>query len=217
MSQTPEIQNHQTEETLQEPENEKPDDYIPPFKTSRWAQDEDAEASDEEETIARRKKKKKKTKHTPDPEPELDHDSESQPIVVEETFEEDDDIERELYRPEQPITKSYPSIAGCRSVNCYERIDRIEEGTYGVVYKARDVETNDIVALKKLKLDKEMNGFPITTLREIHTLLLSKHPHIVNVREIVVGNTLGRCVKGAPIELYVSKINVQHLHCDGLY
>lgn len=33
-------------------------------------------------------------------------------------------------------------------------------------------------------------GFPITSLREINTLLLSKHENIVNVLEIVVGNTI---------------------------
>lgn len=34
----------------------------------------------------------------------------------------------------------------------YERIDKLGEGTYGKVYKARDTETGDIVALKKCRL-----------------------------------------------------------------
>ncbi|KAG0231494.1 hypothetical protein BGW42_000200 [Actinomortierella wolfii] len=84
----------------------------------------------------------------------------------------------------------HPVLSQCRSVENYEKLNRISEGTYGVVYRARDRETGDIVALKKLKLDQEKNGFPITSLREIYTLLLAKHPHIVNVREIVVGDTL---------------------------
>jgi cell division cycle 2-like protein len=46
--------------------------------------------------------------------------------------------------------------------------------------------TGVIVALKKLKLEKEKNGFPITSLREIHTLILSRHRHIVGVLEILV-------------------------------
>ena len=50
---------------------------------------------------------------------------------------------------------------------CY----RIEEGTYGVVYRARDKRTEEIVALKRLKMEKEKEGFPITSLREINTLL----------------------------------------------
>ncbi|RHZ56105.1 hypothetical protein Glove_406g104 [Diversispora epigaea] len=88
-----------------------------------------------------------------------------------------------------PISKP-PILAGCRSVDNYEKLNRIEEGAYGVVFRARDKATGEIVALKKLKLDKEKNGFPITSLREVHTLLLAKHPNIVNVREIVVGDSL---------------------------
>ncbi|KAJ2227366.1 hypothetical protein H4R99_000973 [Coemansia sp. RSA 1722] len=82
-------------------------------------------------------------------------------------------------------------LASCRPIDeSYERLNKIEEGTYGIVYRARDLHTNEIVALKHLKLDQERNGFPITSLREIHTLLLAKHPHIINVREIVVGRSL---------------------------
>ncbi|KAJ3025440.1 UNVERIFIED_CONTAM: hypothetical protein HDU68_007124 [Siphonaria sp. JEL0065] len=79
-----------------------------------------------------------------------------------------------------------PLIAPCRSVDLYEKLNRIEEGSYGIVYRARDKQTGEIVALKKLKLENEVNGFPITTLREIYTLLLAKHENIVDVREIVV-------------------------------
>ena len=48
---------------------------------------------------------------------------------------------------------------------------RIAEGTYGVVYRAREKATDKIVALKRLKMEKEKEGFPITSLREINTLL----------------------------------------------
>lgn len=53
----------------------------------------------------------------------------------------------------------------------FQCLNRIEEGTYGVVYRARDKRTSDIVALKRLKMEKEKEGFPITSLREINTLL----------------------------------------------
>lgn len=73
----------------------------------------------------------------------------------------------------------------------YEKLNHIEEGSYGVVSRAREKETGDIVALKKLKMDQEKNGFPITSLREIKTLMtVGNHPNIVRVREIVVGDTL---------------------------
>lgn len=48
----------------------------------------------------------------------------------------------------------------------YEKLGRIGEGTYGVVYRARDKKTNEIVALKKVRMDREKDGVPITTLRK---------------------------------------------------
>ncbi|CAH3135452.1 unnamed protein product [Pocillopora meandrina] len=50
----------------------------------------------------------------------------------------------------------------------------------------------DIVALKKLKMEREKEGFPITSLREINTLLKAQHPNIVTVREIVVGSNMDK-------------------------
>lgn len=46
--------------------------------------------------------------------------------------------------------------------------------------------TGDIVALKKLKMEREKEGFPITSLREINTLLKAQHPNIVTVRVSVL-------------------------------
>ncbi|KAL4459167.1 hypothetical protein ABPG75_014032 [Micractinium tetrahymenae] len=78
----------------------------------------------------------------------------------------------------------------CRSVDNYEKLNRISEGTYGVVYRARDRESGEICALKKVKLEKERDGFPLTSIREINILLSLNHPHIVNVSEVVVGPSL---------------------------
>lgn len=60
---------------------------------------------------------------------------------------------------------------------------RIEEGTYGVVYRAREKATNQIVALKRLKMEKEKEGFPITSLREVNTLLKVRLNY--SIREVV--------------------------------
>lgn len=79
----------------------------------------------------------------------------------------------------------------CRSVDCYEKVRKIEEGTYGVVFEAKDKETGERVALKKLKLEGEREGFPVTSLREINSLMqVSHHPNIVRIREIVIGGPL---------------------------
>ena len=83
-------------------------------------------------------------------------------------------------------------LQACRSVEIYEKLNRIEEGTYGIVFRARNRETGEIVALKQLKLEREREGFPVTSLREISALMTCKHPHIVNIREMVVGSRLDR-------------------------
>lgn len=89
-----------------------------------------------------------------------------------------------------PLRNSYPPIRPSRSVYCYERLNQIEEGSYGVVFRARDKDTGDIVALKKLKLEEEKHGFPITALREISALMACQHENVVRIREVVVGDTL---------------------------
>lgn len=58
-------------------------------------------------------------------------------------------------------------------------MDKLGEGTYGVVYKCRDIQTNAIVALKKIRLEKEDDGVPSTAIREISLLKGLKHPNIV--------------------------------------
>ncbi|KAJ8602733.1 hypothetical protein CTAYLR_003797 [Chrysophaeum taylorii] len=80
-------------------------------------------------------------------------------------------------------------IEGCRSVEEFERLDRIDEGSYGVVYRARDKVSRDIVALKRVKLPREacLEGFPITALRETNVLLALQHENIIRVHEMVVG------------------------------
>ncbi|XP_018491549.2 cyclin-dependent kinase G1 isoform X2 [Raphanus sativus] len=81
-------------------------------------------------------------------------------------------------------------LSGSRDVNEYQKLSKINEGTYGVVYKAKDRKTEEIVALKMIKMNMEDEyGFPLTSLREINILLSCNHPSIVNVKEVVVGNS----------------------------
>jgi cyclin-dependent kinase 2 len=62
----------------------------------------------------------------------------------------------------------------------YERMERIGEGTYGVVFKAKDLHLNKTVALKKIKLENDDEGVPSTAMREISILKeLQPHPNIV--------------------------------------
>ena len=62
----------------------------------------------------------------------------------------------------------------------YEKCERLGEGTYGVVFRARDTQMRDYVALKRIKLENEDEGVPSTAMREISILKeLQPHPNIV--------------------------------------
>lgn len=62
----------------------------------------------------------------------------------------------------------------------YKRIEKpLGEGTYGVVYKAKNRSTGEVVALKKIRLELEDEGVPSTALREISILKSLYHPNIV--------------------------------------
>lgn len=83
-----------------------------------------------------------------------------------------------------------PQWGPSRHVDNFEKLNHIEEGSYGWVSRARETATGEVVALKKLKMDNPNDGFPVTGLREIQTLMASRHNHIVNLREVVMGDKL---------------------------
>lgn len=58
-------------------------------------------------------------------------------------------------KEEEELPPYYPALQGCRSVEEFQCLNRIEEGTYGVVYRAKDKRTDEVVALKRLKMEKE--------------------------------------------------------------
>ena len=68
----------------------------------------------------------------------------------------------------------------------YQKLEKIGEGTYGVVYKARDLANGGrIVALKKIRLEAEDEGVPSTAIREISLLKEVRDPSIVKLFNIV--------------------------------
>jgi cyclin-dependent kinase 12/13 len=72
-----------------------------------------------------------------------------------------------------------------RSVEAYEKIEQVGEGTYGEVFMARSRDDSSLVALKKVKLEGEREGFPITAIREIKILKSLNHDNVINMKEIV--------------------------------
>jgi len=67
----------------------------------------------------------------------------------------------------------------------YQKIEKVGEGTYGVVYKAKDINSGQIVALKKIRLEAEDEGVPSTAIREISLLKELKDDNIVRLLDIV--------------------------------
>lgn len=65
------------------------------------------------------------------------------------------------------------------SMDDFQKIEKIGEGTYGVVYKARSLKTGRFVAMKKIRLESEEEGVPSTAIREISLLKELQHPNIV--------------------------------------
>ena len=71
--------------------------------------------------------------------------------------------------------------------NRYQKLDKLGEGTYGVVFQALDLLHNTHQAIKKIRMeDDEDEGIPATTLREISVLRHLKHPNIVQLNDIIL-------------------------------
>jgi hypothetical protein len=100
----------------------------------------------------------------------------------------------DLRKDEQEEIEHNSVIYGCRSVDEYQKVNFIDQGTYGLVFRAKCRKTGKTYALKQVKIGREANkvGFPITALRETNILLALRHPNIVRVREMVVGSSIDK-------------------------
>ena len=179
-------------------------------KKSRWADDEEDVALDAQRKREKEAKKKAKAERQRKLEEEelrrqqavssnAGAENPNEYITV------DDDPERspkrrrlsqeiEASKPEEQPIKLLrfpaPEWGPCRHVDNFEKLNHIEEGSYGWVSRAKEIATGEVVALKKLKMDSTNDGFPVTGLREIHTLMASRHTNIVTLREVVMGDEL---------------------------
>ena len=72
-----------------------------------------------------------------------------------------------------------------KNVSRYIKLSKINEGTFGVIYKAKDVQSEKIVAIKKVKINPEIEGTPSTAIREIALLKELKHPNIIHLLDVI--------------------------------
>lgn len=68
----------------------------------------------------------------------------------------------------------------------YKIMTQVGEGTFGKVYKARNQLTGANVALKRIRMEGEKDGFPVTAMREIKLLQSLKHDGVVKLYEMMV-------------------------------
>ena len=118
-------------------------------------------------------------KPEPKREPKREHRRERSPEII---------IEKKIMRRPKPKPKLEPDFAESKSV--YYRKPGNESvvgsGTYGKVFKAIHVYTKKLVALKKIRMEGEKDGFPVTAVREIKLLQSLKHDNVVSLQEVMV-------------------------------
>ena len=86
---------------------------------------------------------------------------------------------------------------GCSKFGVYEMLGKLGEGTFGEVHKARHVKKGHLVALKKILMHNEKDGFPITALREIKLLKMLSHENVLKLEEMAVEHRRGEGKKKA--------------------
>ena len=88
--------------------------------------------------------------------------------------------------PPPPIVEAPVEPVPVTPTEIYERIVQVGEGTYGKVYKAKNLETGVLVALKRIRMEAEKDGFPVTAIREIKLLQSLRHPNVVDLIEMMI-------------------------------
>ena len=75
-----------------------------------------------------------------------------------------------------------------RQEELYEIISQVGEGTFGKVYKAKNTGNGRFVALKRIRMEAERDGFPVTAMREIKLLQSIRHENVIRLYEMMVSN-----------------------------
>lgn len=76
------------------------------------------------------------------------------------------------------------SEIGFGKIESYTKLDKLGEGTYATVFKGKSRLTDNLVALKEIRLEHE-EGAPCTAIREVSLLRDLKHANIVTLHDII--------------------------------
>lgn len=80
---------------------------------------------------------------------------------------------------------SFPS-SPITATSRYEKLRKVGEGTYAVVYEAQDRESGEVVAIKRIKMSSQGYGLDISAIRELAFLRELHHPNVVDLRDVFI-------------------------------
>ena len=96
-------------------------------------------------------------------------------------------MQNQNHEPHTPAMTRPPTPARTNE-ELYSIVSQVGEGTFGKVYKARNTATGNHVALKRIRMESERDGFPVTAMREIKLLQSLKHENVIRLYEMMVSN-----------------------------
>ncbi|KAJ3427344.1 cyclin-dependent kinase c-2 [Anaeramoeba flamelloides] len=84
------------------------------------------------------------------------------------------------FNPEQWSSKNY---------SLFRKIKDLGLGSYGEVFLSENIKTRERVALKRVRMTGESEGFPLTAIREIKLLQMLDHQNVVKLKEVVTNDS----------------------------
>lgn len=90
----------------------------------------------------------------------------------------------------KPKNNSSAGPAPSHNGDIYTIMNQVGEGTFGQVYKAVNSQTGSKVALKRIRMETEKDGFPVTAMREIKLLQSLRHENVVKLHEMMVSKSM---------------------------
>ncbi|KAJ1658024.1 TFIIH complex serine/threonine-protein kinase subunit kin28 [Dispira simplex] len=66
----------------------------------------------------------------------------------------------------------------------YEKVKKVGEGTYAVVYQGNEVATGRMIAIKKIKMGQFKSGLDMSAIREVKALRELSHPNVIRLIDV---------------------------------
>ncbi|KIK68112.1 hypothetical protein GYMLUDRAFT_810510 [Collybiopsis luxurians FD-317 M1] len=120
--------------------------------------------------------------------PKQSSEEPTQALQVEEACAPAQPSETSLTHTPSSVSGTAAPAAPASRPDLYSIVGQVGEGTFGKVYKARNTISNIHVALKRIRMESERDGFPVTAMREIKLLQSLRHDNVVRLYEMMVSS-----------------------------